>query len=141
MSIALYFVVRQLCLVSIKNSSAEGSVGSLYFTVVAEVHAAPMLQGSSWCLLLGPPPAVSAGTAAKGPSVAGSGDQNLPFIPHNGNGFRLDIGKREVVMALSLSEFKEQLCSESDGLVLGSPVRSRELDLMVLTGPFQLEMF
>ena len=31
--------------------------------------------------------------------------------------------------------------SESYGLVLGSPVRSRELESMILTGPFQLEIF
>ena len=32
-------------------------------------------------------------------------------------------------------------CSWSYGLSLGSPVRSRELDLMMLMGPFQLERF
>jgi len=32
-------------------------------------------------------------------------------------------------------------CSLSYGLVLGSPARSRELDSMILMGPFQLEIF
>jgi len=27
------------------------------------------------------------------------------------------------------------------GLLLGSPTRSRDLDLMILMGPFQLEIF
>ncbi|KAK4815409.1 hypothetical protein QYF61_001397 [Mycteria americana] len=45
---------------------------------------------------------------------------------------------REVVMAPSLSEFKERL---RDGVVLGGPARSRELDLIILMGPFRLEIF
>jgi len=32
-------------------------------------------------------------------------------------------------------------CSSSYGLVLGSPARNRELDSMILLGPFQLEIF
>ena len=57
-----------------------------------------------------------------------------------GHGTRLP---REVVTAPSLSEFEECLddALSADGLVLGSPARSRELDSMSLMGPFQLEMF
>lgn len=32
-------------------------------------------------------------------------------------------------------------CSYSYGLVLGSPVRNKELGLMILTGPFQIEIY
>lgn len=38
----------------------------------------------------------------------------------------------EVVMA------PRSTCSYSYGLVLGSPVRNKELGLMILTGPFQM---
>jgi len=74
---------------------------------------------------------------------------------HHGR-FRLDKRKRiftervvsnwnwlptELVTAPSLSEFKEHLNDdESHGLVLGSPVKSGELNSMNLMGPFQLEI-
>ena len=48
------------------------------------------------------------------------------------------------VMAPSLSEFKEHLddgLSYSCGFVLGSPGRRRDLDSMILMGPFQLRIF
>ena len=49
---------------------------------------------------------------------------------------------RAVVTAPNLSELKEHLDDAlSRDLVLGSPVRSRELDSMILLGPFQLEIF
>lgn len=45
---------------------------------------------------------------------------------------------REKVRAPSLSESKEHLDdTQSYGLVLGSAVKSRELDLMIPVGPFQ----
>lgn len=41
MLVALYFVVEQMCLVaSVKNSSAEGLIGSVYVAVVAGVPTA-----------------------------------------------------------------------------------------------------
>lgn len=47
----------------------------------------------------------------------------------------------KVVMVPSLSEFKEHLDdTESYDLVLGSPVRSTELDSVILMAPFQLKM-
>lgn len=69
---------------------------------------------------------------------------------HQGN-FRLDIRKkffperaagdwnrlsREVVTASSLAKFKKHLY---DTLVTGSPARRRELDFMILMGPFQFK--
>lgn len=45
---------------------------------------------------------------------------------------------RELVIALNLSDFKEQL---DDTLILGSPVKSRKLELTIFMGPFQLELF
>lgn len=49
---------------------------------------------------------------------------------------------REVVMAPNLSEFKKhQDDALSHDLILGSPVRRRELDTMICMGPFHLEMF
>jgi len=48
---------------------------------------------------------------------------------------------REVVMKPSLCEFKEHLDNELSHVVLGSPMRSRELDSVILMGPFQLEIF
>lgn len=41
-----------------------------------------------------------------------------------------------------MSEFKEHLDEvHTHGLVLRSPARGQEMDLMILTGPFQLERF
>ena len=55
----------------------------------------------------------------------------------------LEQAPQELFMPPSVSEFKEQRDDslKSYGLVLGSPVRSRELDLMILMGSFQLEIF
>jgi len=71
--------------------------------------------------------------------------------------FRLDVRKRfftkrvddhwnrlprEVVTVPRLSEFRQHLDDAlSCGLVLGSPARSINLGLMILMGPFQLQIF
>lgn len=48
---------------------------------------------------------------------------------------------REVVTAPRLAEIKEHMDNALNGLVLGSPARSRELGTVILMGPFHLEIF
>ena len=74
-------------------------------------------------------------------SAEGEGAYLLALVTSDrtrGKGTRLHQGKLDIRKRF----FTERVGghSWSYGLVLGSPARSRELDLMVLMGPFQLEI-